>query len=299
MPEIELSGEDYNTFAELGRSPRRAGSLSEATGGDLDRSLRHRELMGPNGFGDELRVALVDDSTAWGGLVLLRGADQPDFAPAESALLASMSRHLADGLRRAMLLPPGPDVPPPEERAAGFALVAPDNSIASADAAGEAWLAELREGEADGPPPTVVVAVAGRARRIAAGAAPADAIARARARTASGKWVLVRGSTLGEAEDGQTAVIIEPAQPGELAPLVAHAYELTGRERAVTELVARGLSTDAIAARLYISPWTVQDHLKAIFEKLGATNRGELVSRVFFDHAAPRLAEPVPDQSRN
>ena len=55
------------------------------------------------------------------------------------------------------------------------------------------------------------------------------------------------------------------------------------------ELVARGLPTDAIAARLHLSRWTVQDHLKAIFEKVGVATRGELVARVFFGQRAPQL----------
>jgi DNA-binding CsgD family transcriptional regulator len=104
----------------------------------------------------------------------------------------------------------------------------------------------------------------------------------------------VRGSTLGGESDTQTAVILEPARPHELAPLIADAYGLTDRERAVTQLVAQGLQTGAIAERLHISPWTVQDHLKSIFERVDVSTRGELVARVFFEHYAPRLTNGTP-----
>src|SRR5215211_7265314 len=66
MAEMEIRGEDVNTFRALASSHQHAASLSEATEGDLDRSPRHREVRAPNGFGDELRAALVDDTATWG-----------------------------------------------------------------------------------------------------------------------------------------------------------------------------------------------------------------------------------------
>jgi hypothetical protein len=44
--------------AHLARAERPAASLSEVTEGDLERSLRQREIRRPGGFADELRVAL-------------------------------------------------------------------------------------------------------------------------------------------------------------------------------------------------------------------------------------------------
>ena len=76
--------------------------------------------------------------------------------------------------------------------------------------------------------------------------------------------------------------VVEPA-------LVADACGLTAREREVTRLVARGLCTTAIGQHLYLSPWTVQDHLKSIFEKVGVATRGELVANVFFQQHVPEL----------
>ncbi|PSL04578.1 regulatory LuxR family protein [Haloactinopolyspora alba] len=74
-----------------------------------------------------------------------------------------------------------------------------------------------------------------------------------------------------------------------LAATIAGAYGFTERERAITALVARGLSTAEIADRLHLSAYTVQDHLKAIFTKSGTGSRGELVSRLFLDHHVARL----------
>src|SRR5262249_49442209 len=103
LTEIELAGEDVNRFDALGRSGPRAAPLRAATAGDLDRSQRHRELRGPSGFGDELRATLVDGGTTWGALTLLRRDDHRDFTEADTALVASLSGCLAEGVRRATL----------------------------------------------------------------------------------------------------------------------------------------------------------------------------------------------------
>ena len=290
MAEIEGGGRDHNAFGVLARSDRPAAALSDATGGDLNRSLRHRELRAPNRFGDELRAVLADDGAIWGGLTLLRGDDQPDFTQAETDTLASLSRVLADGVRRAVLLTDrlvaGGDE---EDEPAGVLLLGPDNAIVMSDAAADAWLDELRESGHGHPVPQTVSAVAARASGLAADASTEQAAARARVRTARGGWLVVRGSALGSEPDALTAVTLERARPRDLAPLIADAYGLTPRERAVTQLVAEGLPTSAIARRLYLSAWTVQDHLKVIFEKVGVTTRGELVARVFLDDRPPQL----------
>jgi DNA-binding NarL/FixJ family response regulator len=52
---------------------------------------------------------------------------------------------------------------------------------------------------------------------------------------------------------------------------------LTDREREVMALVARGLSNDEIATKLFLSPLTAKTHVSRILAKLGARDRGQLV----------------------
>src|SRR5437870_613835 len=89
----------------------------------------------------------------------------------------------------------------------------------------------------------------------------------------------------------RVAVIVEPAQPARISSLLMAAYGLTEREQDVTRLVLQGDSTAQIAAGLSVSPATVQQHLKSIFEKTGMRSRRKLVSKVFFAHYKPRVRD--------
>ena len=46
-----------------------------------------------------------------------------------------------------------------------------------------------------------------------------------------------------------------------------------------------------IAAGLFLSPQTVQQHLKSVFEKTGVHTRRELVGRIFQNHYEPRVRD--------
>ncbi|WP_280221073.1 LuxR C-terminal-related transcriptional regulator [Nocardia neocaledoniensis] len=61
---------------------------------------------------------------------------------------------------------------------------------------------------------------------------------------------------------------------------VTGADALTRREREVADLAARGHSNKDIAALLYLSPRTVEDHLSRVLRKLGLTGRAGIARRL-------------------
>jgi DNA-binding CsgD family transcriptional regulator len=110
--------------------------------------------------------------------------------------------------------------------------------------------------------------------------------------TSSG-WLTLYGSLPDGSGSARVAIVVQRAGEEYALPLRLEAFGLTPRESEVAA-VASGLDTAAIAERLVISPWTVQDHLKAAFLKTDTRSRRELLSRVFFHDQLPGIMAHDP-----
>jgi DNA-binding CsgD family transcriptional regulator len=262
----EFRGADVNKFTALATAPTHVSSLDAATRRDRWSSGRYRDIMRPSGLGDELRAALTAGKECWGYLCLHRSDHPLGFTPAETAIVARVGPHIAHALRQSILLHAA--TPTAEEQRPGVLVLAGDLSVVATTPEADALLAQL-EPAPHLPLPTVVYAVV--AALHGDRAAPT-----ARVRGASGQWLALHASRLG-GDAGRIAVVVEPCAPRSTVPLRLAAYGLSRREAEVARLVLRGASTRAIAAELYISPHTVQDHLKSVFDKLGVRSRRDLV----------------------
>jgi DNA-binding CsgD family transcriptional regulator len=299
--EREFLKDDPVKFTRLARASSPVDSLGMATKGELALSERYREMLAPMDLGDELRAALVAGSKCWGFMCLHRERSSPDFTPAEAALLARLVPHLAEGLRKALLLG-GPRTESPQPDGPGLVMLADDLSLVAITPTAEAWLAEVPQSAwpSSLELPDAVYAVAARLLALERGGrTPPDLMPRLRLRTASGRWVVLHASRLrATGAEGQIAVIFEEARPAEIAPLIVDSYGLTRREGQITQLVLRGLSTAEVSEELHITPNTVRDHFKSIFDKVGVRSRRELVGQIFAQHYGPRMAtgqEPNAD----
>jgi DNA-binding CsgD family transcriptional regulator len=290
--DIEYYEDDVKTFAEVARSDRPVATLHEATGGDPSRSRWYRVALEPHGAEQELRAGLrTRDGVPWAAVSLYRAPGRPRFAGDELAFLLELAPYLAEGTRRGLLIgeasdPEGPDAP-------GLLVLGADMSPESMTPGVERWLAELPDGDWESKRrlPSAVLAVARRALRTASGVDAPGEIALARVLSRTGRWIVLHGAALVSDRSRRAAVIIEPAHPGRIAPLLMAAYGLSEREQDVTRLVLQGASTAEIAERLFVSAHTVQDHLKSVFEKTDVSSRRELVGNVFFAYYEPRLRD--------
>jgi DNA-binding CsgD family transcriptional regulator len=276
---------------DIVRSTSSVCTLDELISAHPDPEVYAREMRAMHKYGIEDAAAATIRTTSgqpWGAVVYTRSGGR--FDRKDIDFLKTITPHVAQGVQRGFLVgeatdPEGPEPP-------GLVVLDEDWGISSATPGVERWLADLStDGPDDRELPPAVVSVAARALRTVQGEDAPGEVAVARVLTQSGRWVLLHGAAMVADGTRRAAVIVEPAHPARITPLLMAAYGLTEREQDVTRRVLCGDSTADIAAALFVSPHTVQQHLKSIFEKTGVRSRRELVGKVFFAHYEPRVRD--------
>jgi DNA-binding CsgD family transcriptional regulator len=268
LAQAEYSGAEPHTFATLAQRNQPMARLSDLPDRDRNRSSRLNNVWRPLGLDQELRVMFLIDGACWGGAGMVRGGR--DFTDREVDFLAAVAPAIASATRLVV-----------RSEASGsmtvghpaIVVIGPRGELRALTPAGQEWRERLDQ-IAPGRFALMMQVMALGARTATSGSF------RTRLRDADGQWASLAASPLIGGDEDQIAVTIEPARGDQLISLLFAAYGLTAREREVCGEVMAGHSTSDIAARLFISSNTVQDHLKSVFGKVGVRSRGELVARL-------------------
>jgi DNA-binding CsgD family transcriptional regulator len=277
--ELEYGGADVNQFGALARLRRPVATLGTATGGNNHASGRYRDVLAPEGVAHELRAVFRDASGTWGGLVLFRHDDTPDFNNDEMALVAGVADDVTRAIRRVLLLAEIEAKTGAQAPALLLLEGKPALAVRYASPTAAAWIDEIDDGTTEQLPYSLY-SLAARARSTGVPAV-------ARLRTRAGRWLTAHAECLHDGTGG-VSLILEPSRPHEIAHVLAAAYGLTPREVEVVRLVATGCANTEIAQLLFVSRYTVEDHLKRLYDKLSVNSRSGLVSKLFFDQYLPR-----------
>lgn len=283
--EPAVGGFAYRTLAT---DPVGVGSLRRTT--NPAGNPYFQRLLDPAGLHDEVRMVFrCPDGTCWGHAALTSEPGR-EFLDDDIEVLAHSLDIVAAGIRTTLLRQ--------VQASAGDAAHGPAVVIAAADGEVESispqatsYLEEVHQhfiGDSGANavlmPPRMLAL---RLRR------DGEHQARARVRRPGGGWLLLHAGYLDRPDaDARIVVSIEPARPPEVVTLVAAALGLTPRESEILEQVLAGRDTVSVGRRLFISPHTVQDHLKNIFDKAGVHSRGELAGLVFSPQYEPAPQPP-------
>ncbi len=294
LPPAALAHEYYedvvNKLADVARSAQGVSTLHEAMGGDPSSSPRWKANGGLGGD-QELILALRSPPARRGANWACTASPETRCSAPRRSASCARSRRRSGRARDAPCCSARPATRRARRRRAcsccplrgRWSPRRPARRAGSQISPGGDWDA--------GRLPSAVLAVAGRALRSAEGRDTPGEVALARVLARSGTWVVLHGAALVSDGTRRVAVIVEPAHPARIAPLLMAAYGLSEREQDVTRLVLQGESTTAIADRLAVSPHTVQQHLKSIFDKTGVHSRRDLVGKVFFSLYEPRVRD--------
>lgn len=253
--------------------------LSEVTGGDLGRSRMWRELLFRYDVSDVASIAFRDRFGCWAFLELWR-VDGRVFERDEAVFLGRIAPSVTTALRRSQRRTFELASPVDDPAGPVVLLLAPDLRVVRHTPGTRDALRLLVPRDDEGPPvPAGAYNVAAQLLAVEAGVDTAPPWARVH--LAGNRWLTLRAARLegdAPAHERDIAVTIDKATVDERISLFARCTALSTRETELLGHLAGGADTRDIAARMFVSPHTVQDHLKSIFDKTGTRSRRALVA---------------------
>jgi DNA-binding CsgD family transcriptional regulator len=255
-----------------------AAALWTATNGRPDASLVFRDLLRGCGVTDVASVVFRSRFGCWGFLDLWRM--DGTYSGPELAFLVSISVPVTEALRACQRMTFGLAATPGVRTGPVVLVMSPGLEVRAQTGETDEYLRLLVPPGLDGRPiPAGAYNVA--AQLLATEAGVDDHPASARVHLAGGTWVTLRAARIGDDEDAterDIAVTIELTAPLERLEVFGRASALSAREMTLLLHLINGSDTRTMAAEMFVSENTVQDHLKSIFRKTGASSRRVLLA---------------------
>lgn len=276
--ELEYLDNEPTSLRQLVRDGVCASSAAVTRASGVE-SKRLRELfVADMGWSDELRILGMSGGRPWGSVDLVRLGST--FTAEEVQFGRSISADIGRGLRASIL----------NRKSVEGVPVIPQNTVLLIDGSGAIamsspgateWLAQVAYRAGDRIAADIVIASLVAAARHA----PDGALASVQLRLGDGSWTILRARLMERAGAEQpgppwVAITSTPSSGPEIESILSELFGLTSRERDVIRWIVQGADTRQTARELRMSRYTVQDHLKSIFAKVGVHSRRELAARM-------------------
>jgi DNA-binding CsgD family transcriptional regulator len=283
-----LEAEAHITFAEFfGRGVEQ--DLMHRGTGDYLRSALYNELYRSIDFRYIVRTAFREEGTARGCIMVSRGHHRQDFSRESLRLL----REAAPYLTHALSVPPTPVADSQTvETAEGQLICDRMGKVVYASSQGRALLhdladvlmtsATLSDPCLDWATPHLRRLIVETAKLSEGRAGDVPALTRS---TARGRYVM-RAWRLGAAAEDSASTSLYSVSIRRYIPLALRLLEsevviaLPAREKAICLLLAQGLETKEIAARLGLKVNTTISYIRSLYQRLGIAGRNELLPRL-------------------
>lgn len=274
----------------LMHSPKPAGTLLKATRGEPSRSPLWSGVLHRYGVRDVLSAVFVDKYGCWAWLDLWRTGDSSPFTDEEIQYLGELAAEVVPGLRRSVARQfgtrreadpvSGPGAGQPELPEQAVLTLDEDLAIAGRTASVDDWLQLLQPGPV--PHDQVPAEVLNVAAQLAAREARVDThAAECRVYVGAGRWASLRANRMESGASGPTppiAVTIQACTSTARLDMFARAFGLTPRQGELLGLTATGADTAAMADAQGVTPYTIQDQFKQLFQTCGVHSRASLLA---------------------